>query len=119
LQRMVCQAMNLGNSDDSGQFPDVACQLLEVKLQTSPTIDLGLVSPDDKGPLSRFDGVRHCDVRYSVVYGEKVSDSQLKITDIVVVTGEDFFAAFRRFEGSVTNSKLQIPLPDTLFRDSK
>ena len=31
--------------EDKGQFPDIRHQLLEVKLQTSPTIDLGLVLP--------------------------------------------------------------------------
>ena len=45
LHRLVCQALGYDDYRDDGQFPDVPHQLLEVKLQTSSTIDLGLVCP--------------------------------------------------------------------------
>lgn len=38
LHRLVCQALGFSSYADDGQFPDVLNQLLEVKLQTSPTI---------------------------------------------------------------------------------
>ena len=40
LHRLVCQHLGYADYRDDGQFPDVRHQLLEVKLQTSPTIDL-------------------------------------------------------------------------------
>src|SRR5439155_12381763 len=46
LQELVCSALGLGKYADKGQLPDVLSQVLEVKLQMAPTIDLGLVSPD-------------------------------------------------------------------------
>ena len=69
VHRLVCHALGYSSYADDGQFPDVRQQLLEVKVQTSPTIDLGLVSPDSQAPLvdvPRVSGrqVRHCDVRY-------------------------------------------------------
>jgi hypothetical protein len=45
LHRLVCKALDYQSYADDGQFPDVKNQLLEVKLQTAPTIDLGLVEP--------------------------------------------------------------------------
>jgi hypothetical protein len=74
LHKLVCEALGYSNYADDGQFPDVKNQLLEVKLQTSPTIDLGLVCPDsdhnlDINPISGF-RVRHKDVRYALFLWE-------------------------------------------------
>lgn len=104
-----------GAGEDSGQFPDLPSQWLEVKLQTARTINLGLVSPDDPRPLSSEPRLRHCDIRFAVVYGTPVT-AGVRIDHVVVVTGADFFQFFRRFEGRVLNRKLQIPLPASLFR---
>ena len=46
LHRLVCGRLGYSGYQDDGQFPDVRHQLLEVKLQTAPTIDLGFVAPD-------------------------------------------------------------------------
>ncbi len=100
---------------DSGQFPDITEQLLEIKLQTSPTIDLGLVSPDSDQELADPPGTQHRDVRYAVFYGSVV-DSSVRLEHVVLTTGADFFEFFQRFAGKVRNKKLQIPLPDALFR---
>lgn len=51
LHRLVCQRLGYKNYKDDGRFPDIRNQLLEAKLQTSPTIDLGLVCPDSKETL--------------------------------------------------------------------
>ena len=97
-------------------------QLLEVKLQTSPTIHLGLVEPVSTEPLD-LDGapegtVRHCDVRYAIFGGELDGD-HVKLTRLVLTTGEDFFTRFPRFEGRVLNKKIQIPLPRGFFGKTK
>lgn len=114
LHRAVCLTLGTGGYNDTGSFPDVVEQLLELKLQTSPTIDLGLVSPDDSTPLDFLPRVKHCDVRYGVFYG-KPTGTKVQIEHLVLVKGQDFFSFFQRFEGKVVNAKLQIPLPRDFF----
>ncbi len=118
LHRLVCAALGYSNYADDGRFPDVKHQLIEVKLQTSPTIDLGLVTPDSEEPLDipkvGSVQVRHCDVRYAIF--EAVTDgSTVTLTGFYLTTGADFFSRFPRFGGKVLNKKLQIPLPDRIF----
>ena len=115
---MICKCLGYTNYADDGQFPDIKNQLLEVKLQTSPTIDLGLVTPSSTDPLDlpkiSETTIRHCDVRYGLVYGELV-DGIIQITNLYVTTGKDFFSRFPQFGGKVLNKKIQIPLPKSFF----
>ena len=113
LHRAVCETLGMAHSD-TGSFPDVLEQLVEVKLQTAATIDLGLVSPDNATPLDFLPGVRHCDVRYAVFYGTIVG-GEVRLDHLVLTRGADFFTCFQRFEGMVVNAKLQIPLPRDFF----
>ena len=85
-------------------------------MQTSPTIDLGLVLPTDTGPAYALGArVRHCDARYLIAYGVLNDEGATTITDIVVTTGSDFFSEFQQFGGLVQNKKRQIKLPQGLF----
>jgi hypothetical protein len=120
LHRLVCQCLGYTDYRDDGQFPDVRHQLLEVKLQTSPTIDLGLVRPDSEEALDvpKVEGqqIRHCDVRYALFYA--MTDGQIvTLTHLFLTTGEKFFTRFPQFQGKVLNKKLQIPLPANFFDD--
>lgn len=120
LHRRVCQALGLGQYGDRGQFPDVLCQALEVKLQTSPTIDLGLVAPDSTEIAQEVSSaIRHCDVRYAVFYGVRTNSKSIRLSGLVVSTGASFFTRFQRFEGRVVNRKLQIKLPAGFFSETK
>ena len=118
LHRLVCSALGYSSYQDDGQFPDVRHQLLEVKLQTSPTIDLGLVRPNSTEPLDvpMIGGqqIRHCDVRYAVFYAT-IEKSAVNLTHLFLTTGEAFFSRFRQFQGKILNAKLQIPLPSSFF----
>jgi hypothetical protein len=118
LHQLVCQRLGYPDYRDNGQFPDLRHQLLEVKLQTSPTIDLGLVCPDSTEALGvpkiRERQIRHCDVRYALFYAETDGDN-VTLTHLFLTTGEDFFSRFPRFQGALTNKKLQIPLPSSFF----
>ncbi|MGR3177468.1 MAG: restriction endonuclease [Candidatus Anammoxibacter sp.] len=118
LHKLICKYLGYSNFRDDGQFPDVRHQLLEVKLQTSPTIDLGLVCPNSTEPLDvpkiQDQQIRHCDVRYALFYAK--SDGQnVTLTHFFLTTGESFFSRFPQFQGKVLNKKLQIPLPSTFF----
>ncbi|MCQ3808911.1 MAG: hypothetical protein KTV16_16825, partial [Acidimicrobiia bacterium] len=116
LQETVSQALGLGHYENHGRWPDIVSQALEVKLQTSPTNDLGLVLPTDKTPAHDLHPkLRHCDARYAVAYGDLDHSGVTTITEIVVVTGEDFFREFNQFGGLVQNKKRQIRLPNRLF----
>lgn len=118
LHQLVCEALGYKEHHDDGRFPDVRHQLLEVKLQTSPTIDLGLVQPNSQDPLDvpKMQGrqIRHCDVRYAV-FAAQIEDEQITLTHLFLTTGEAFFNRFPQFRGKVLNKKLQIPLPDDFF----
>ncbi|MBI5918556.1 MAG: restriction endonuclease [Nitrosomonadales bacterium] len=118
LHRLICECLGYSRYEDKGQFPDIRHQLLEVKLQTSPTIDLGLVLPSSEERLDiRQLGdhhPRHCDTRYAMFYA-KTDGKQVTLTHLFVTTGADFFSRFRRFEGKVSNGKIQIPLPRNFF----
>ncbi len=122
LHRLVSDALGYASYADDGQFPDIRHQLLEVKLQTSPTIDLGLVAPSSIEPVdldAMSEGsVRHCDVRYAI-FGAQTDGAVVTLTRLVLTTGEAFFRRFPRFEGRVLNKKLQIPLPCDFFGKAK
>ncbi len=118
LHRLICQHLGYADYRDDGQFPDIRHQLLEVKLQTSPTIDLGLVCPNsnEKLDVPKIEGhqIRHCDVRYAL-FCASTDGENVTLTHFFLVTGEQFFKRFPQFQGRVLNKKLQIPLPADFF----
>ena len=118
LHRLACAALGYGSFQDDGRFPDMRHQLLELKLQTSPTIDLGLVRPTSIEPLDvpmiQRTQIRHCDVRYAIFYGI-IANGVVTVTHLFLTTGEAFFNRFPQFQGKVLNEKLQIPLPADFF----
>lgn len=119
LHRLVCQALGYNIFEDDGQFPDLKHQIMEVKLQTSPTIDLGLVKPDSEDPVGILTlgghPVRHCDVRYALFFAE-TDGTDVSIRKVYLTTGEQFFTRFPQFQGNVVNKKLQLRLSDSFFR---
>ena len=118
LHRMACEELGYETYSDHGQFPDIRHQLVEIKLQTSPTIDLGLVTPDSESPLDipKIAGhqIRHCDVRYVIFYGS-IENGEVALEKLFVTTGQDFFGRFPKFGGKELNKKIQIPLPSDFF----
>ena len=118
LHRLVCEVLGYASYQDDGQFPDIRQQLLEVKLQTAPTIDLGLVSPASTEaldvPMIQGNQIRHCDVRYAIFYAV-IAAGSVKLSHLFLTTGEGFFRRFPQFQGNVLNAKLQIPLPARFF----
>lgn len=118
LHKLICKHLGYQVYGDTGQFPDIRHQMLEVKLQTSPTIDLGLILPNseenlDVRKLGRHHP-QHCDTRYAIFYAT-TDGATVTLTNLFVTTGKDFFTRMRRFEGNVTNEKIQIRLPRDFF----
>ena len=91
-------------------------QLIEIKLQTSPTIDLGLHSPEDAADVVVASGAtfKSEDIRYVVFEGE-VNHDKILLKYFYLVNGKDFTEAFPLFKGKGTNAKLQLPLPNNFF----
>jgi len=114
LHDVVCRQLGMKSWKDDGQFPDVTEQLLEIKLQTATTIDLGLVCPDHEETLADSPEIRHCDVRYAVFYATR-RGGNVSLDHLVLTTGAKFFQIFRQFKGKVRNAKIQIPLPRDFF----
>jgi hypothetical protein len=118
LHLMISHILGYAGYDDDGSYPDIRNQLLEIKLQTSPTIDLGLHSPEDQEIIfqSGDDVFTSSDIRYAIV-SANIIDEQIVMKKVYVVNGENFTKHFPLFGGKVTNSKLQIPLPANFFND--
>lgn len=118
LHELVCKTLGYSAYQDDGQHPDIRHQLLEVKLQTSPTIDLGSVRPDSTDALDipqiRGRKIRCCDVRYVIFYGQ-TDGMRVTLTHLFMSTGERFFSRFPQFQGKVLNKKIQIHLPADFF----
>jgi hypothetical protein len=115
---LACRALGFSRHNDDGQFPDIRRQLLEVKLQTSPTIDLGLHDPrsEELLPFGTQGGapIRCCDVRFAIFKGELVG-ARVVLKSVTLCTGADFYGRFPKFGGKGVNKKLQIPLPAGFF----
>lgn len=118
LHKLICEALGYNQFRDNGEFPDVKHQLLEVKLQTSQTIDLGLFLPSNTEPLDipqiKNQPIHMSDVRYAIFFGN-VINNEILINHFYLVTGQDFFYHFTQFGGKKINKKLQIPLPATFW----
>ncbi len=118
LHRLVCEVLGYSSYQDDGEFPDVRHQLLEVKLQTSRTIDLGLIRPASTDaldlPMIEGKNIRPCDTRYAIFYGA-ADGVKVALTHILVTTGERFFDRLPQFGGKVLNKKIQLHLPKGFF----
>jgi hypothetical protein len=116
LHQLICKKLGFSEYADKGTYPDIPNQLIEIKLQTSPTIDLGLHNPNDNEIVYSYEGKIFFsrDIRYVIMSGEKNGDC-ITIRNLFMTTGEDFSQHFNMFGGNIKNAKLQIPLPPNFF----
>lgn len=110
LHKEVCKALGFSQYLDNGSFPDIPNQLLEVKLQTSQTIDLGKYSPNGKERI--FPGIISNDIRYAIFYAIS-AHGNINIEKLFVVNGEQFFELCTKIQGS--SKKIQLPIPHGFF----
>ncbi len=115
LHKLISDSLGIETPNDDGQIPDISDQLLEIKLQTSPTVDLGLISPGSADAISvQGQTIRYADIRYAVVYGTVAGD-KVRLDHLVLTNGADFFCYFKSLRGNVVNKKNQIRLPRGFF----
>lgn len=119
LHSMICELLGYQRYSDDGTYPDILNQLLEIKLQTSPTIDLGLHSPCETQPFMYIRNIPiiSSDIRYVIVDGtiDRYNDAIVHLNCLYVVNGDDFPDIFPLFGGKVQNAKIQLPLPVDFF----
>ena len=116
LHAMICDHLGYSIYEDDGTYPDIANQLLEIKLQTSPTIDLGLHSPEDGQRIVSIGNTNFYsqDIRYAIFDG-LVQGNRVLLRNLYLVTGAEFSKYFPLFQGRGTNAKIQLPLPVDFF----
>ena len=59
--------------------------------------------------------IRYRDGRYLVAYADVESEETIRINEIVVTTGMDFFEEFQQFGGLTKNTKIQLKIPAGFF----
>lgn len=116
LHAMICDYLGYSFYEDDGSYPDITHQLLEIKLQTSSTIDLGQHSPEDGEEILSIGNTCFYseDIRYAIFYG-KVQSNHILLKNLYLVTGLDFSRYFPLFKGKQINSKIQFHLPKNFF----
>lgn len=116
LQKKVCEAIGYKTYEDNGQYPDIRNQLIEIKLQTSPTIDLGLHSPSGQDVVVQMGDTKFkdCDIRY-VIFSGSLTEDGILLEHLYLINGADFEKHIPLFGGKIKNSKIQLPLPNDFF----
>ena len=117
IHKFALECLGYEKYSDSGKYPDVINQLLEIKLQTSPTVDLGRINPESNEnlPYSISKTIfTPRDIRYAI-FGAISKNGFIKIKEILLTNGENFFNFFEQFKGKVKNSKIQLILPKNYF----
>ena len=117
LERLVLQL--LGYSEENlqglaGGYPDIPNQLLEVKVQDSPTVDLGKYSPEMEELVMEDSNVTTSDIRYLIALTNPHTNI---IEGIVLVPGERLGEIFTYI--SDTSFKCQRSIPMSFFEELK
>lgn len=110
LERLVLEKLGYSisvNESLEGQYPDIKHQLLEVKIQDSPTIDLGKYTPLTNSMILPELEIRTKDVRYLIVLMNPKSN---KVEGVVLMPGEALGVHFRYVDGISGKSQRAIKM---------
>jgi hypothetical protein len=91
----------------SGGFPDIRNQLLEVKVQDSPTVDLGKYSPQTEAVIMEAYGLTTLDVRYLIAL---TNPDTLLIEAVILAPGERLGALFSYVADRSFKCQRSIPM---------
>jgi hypothetical protein len=113
LERMVLQLLQYYFDEKGllhGGFPDIKNQLLEVKIQDSPTVDLGRYSPATEEIIIEDNRLTTNDVRYLIA----LTNPQTEIIEgVILAPGEKLGELFSYV--SAQSYKCQRSIPMTFF----
>ena len=118
LEKEISDLLGYENKDVTlmeGLYPDIRHQLLEVKIQDSPTVDLGKYTPliHEKG-FCDLENVTTEDVRYLIALTDK---KDLTVKAIVLMPGKNLGDNFSYV--SDTSYKCQRSIPMSFFNSFK
>ena len=118
LEKEIAKALGYQHyqQTDTGGYPDLLHQLIEVKFQFSGTIDLGNHLPTDQSSIEASWNewnITSRDIRYIVALMEKDTHGNFIVDSIVITSGEKFNQYFSIGEGK--NFKVQIPIPSSIM----
>lgn len=113
LERMVLELLGYKVENNEllyGGFPDIKNQMLEVKVQDSPTVDLGRFSPEKEEVVINTKGLTTYDVRYLIA----LTDPKTEVIEgIILSPGEKLGELFSYV--SDENYKCQRTIPMVFF----
>ena len=118
LEKEIIKALGYQSyqQTDTGDYPDLLHQLIEVKFQFRDTIDLGKHLPTDPLPIkaswNKWE-ITPREIRYVVALMEQDVRGNFIVDSIVITSGEKFNEYFSISEG--TNFKIQIPIPVSIM----
>ena len=93
-----------------GGFPDIKNQLLEVKVQDSPTVDLGKFSPSKEESVHEKENLTTFDVRYLIA----LTNPETEIIEAIILSpGENLGELFSYI--SAESYKCQRAIPASFF----
>jgi len=110
-----CLGYSKNFQTDTGEYPDLLHQLLEIKFQDSGTIDLGRDLPTDPKSIDtnwNKWNVTNEMIRYCICLVD-TKEKECDVQSIVIVSGKDFPFLFNICAG--TNFKVQLPIPKDEF----
>lgn len=113
LERKVLELMGYkSNKSDLlyGAFPDIPNQLLEVKVQESPTVDLGKFTPENEEVVMEDLGFTTFDVRYLIA----LTNPRTGIIEGVILSPGEKLGELFSYVSSV-NYKCQRAIPMSFF----
>ena len=109
LEKIVAEILGytLGDELLSGNYPDIRNQLLEVKIQDSATVDLGLFSPQFEENLPAFPIATTRDVRYLIALTDSAAS---KIAGLIICSGDELGKHFTYVADKSYKSQRSIPM---------
>lgn len=90
-----------------GDFPDIRNQLLEVKVQDSPTVDLGKFSPEKEEIITKDSNFTTFDVRYLIALTNPKTEV---IEGIILSPGEKLGELFSYVSAESYKCQRSIPM---------
>lgn len=112
LERVVANLLGYKTEDTLvGGYPDIPNQLLEIKVQDSPTVDLGKYSPSSPVSINTEMALTTEDIRYLIA----LTNSDGLIEGLILAPGALLVNAFSFV--SDTNYKCQRSIPMSFFDD--
>ena len=109
LEKIVARLLGYTTSNKllAGGYPDVMNQLLEVKIQDSPTVDLGLYSPQFEETLPAMRNITTRDVRYLIAL---MDSDESRIAGLIICAGGDLGKHFTYVADESYKCQRSIPM---------